>query len=85
MGETGRFGSRYGTKVRKNVLAVEKKYKYQKQECPFCGKKAVKREASGIFNCANCGKKFAGGSYTPETLAKKTIVNKMFDKNGKAL
>jgi large subunit ribosomal protein L37Ae len=85
MGENGRFGSRYGSKIRKNVLAVESKYKYQKQECPFCGKKSVKREASGIFNCANCGKKFAGGSYNPETLTKKTIINKMFDKNGKTL
>ncbi len=81
----GRFGSKYGSKIRKNVLAVESKYKYQKQACPYCGKDSVKRKAAGIFLCSNCGKEFAGGAYEPETLMKTTMVNKLFDKNGKAL
>jgi len=79
----GRFGSRYGSKVRKNVVAVEKLYKYKKQICPYCGKKSVKRDSMGIFVCNNCGKKFAGGAYVPETLSKTTIINKLFDKSGK--
>jgi large subunit ribosomal protein L37Ae len=78
-----RFGSRYGSKVRKNVLAVESKYKYQKQICPYCGKDSVKRESAGVFKCSNCKKNFAGGAYEPETLGKKTILDKMFDKTGK--
>jgi len=79
----GRFGSRYGSKIRKRVSAVESKYKYQKQTCPYCGKDAVKRQSAGVFECANCKKKFAGGAYEPETLTKTTMVNKMFDKTGK--
>lgn len=78
-----RFGSRYGSKVRKNVLAVESKYKYQKQICPYCGKESVKRQSAGIFKCENCKKEFAGGAYETETLGKKTIINKMFDKIGR--
>jgi large subunit ribosomal protein L37Ae len=78
-----RFGSRYGSKVRKNVLAVESKYKYQKQICPYCGKESVKRQSAGIFKCENCIKEFAGGAYETETLGKKTIINKMFDKVGR--
>jgi len=81
---TARFGSRYGSKVRKNVVAVESKYKYKKQTCPYCGKDSVKRDSAGVFKCENCKKKFAGGAYEPETLSKKTILDKMFDRTGKA-
>lgn len=80
--DNARFGSRYGGKIRKNVFAVESKYRFKKQDCPFCAKKAVKRIAAGIFLCKNCGKKFAGGAYEPETLSKE-VLKKMFDKNGK--
>jgi len=79
----GRFGSRYGSKVRKNVLAVESKYKHKKQVCPFCGKESVKRKSAGLFTCSNCNKEFAGGAYVPETMGKTTIINKMFDKLGR--
>ncbi len=79
---TGRFGSKYGSKVRKNVTAIESQYKFKKQVCPFCGKKSVKREAAGIFVCDNCGKKFAGAAYTTESISNKTIIKKLFNKNG---
>ncbi|PIU22429.1 MAG: 50S ribosomal protein L37ae [Candidatus Diapherotrites archaeon CG08_land_8_20_14_0_20_30_16] len=82
---TGSFGSRYGSKVRKRVMAVEAKYKYKNQICPYCGKESVKRESPGVFKCKNCDKKFAGGAYEPETLTKTTIINKLFDKTGKAI
>jgi len=59
---TGRFGARYGTKVRQKVLAVETKQK-KKQRCPFCHKNKVKRVAAGIWICEKCDKKFAGGAY----------------------
>lgn len=77
-----RFGSRYGGKVRKNVYAVEAEYKFIKQDCPFCGKKAVKRKAAGVFVCGNCNKKFAGGAYKTETRSK-DLIKKQFDKFGK--
>ena len=65
---TGRFGSRYGVGIRKRVLKVELKQKI-KQECPFCGFPKIKRIAKGIFVCKKCDSKFAGGTYTPSTLA----------------
>ncbi len=84
MSYNSRFGSKYGGKVRKNVEAVESKYKFVKQDCPFCGKKAVKRKAAGIFECGNCKKKFAGGAYETETRSK-DILKKQFDKSGKKI
>jgi len=57
----GRFGVRYGKKIRENVLLVERRQK-KKQECPFC-KKIAKRLAKGIWQCKKCKKKFTGGAY----------------------
>jgi len=58
---TGRFGVRYGKKIREEVLLVERRQK-QKQKCPFC-KKNVKRLAKGIWQCNKCKKKFTAGAY----------------------
>ena len=58
----GRFGSRYGKKVRVKLVKVEEKQR-KKQKCPFCGKLGVKRMAKGIWKCPRCEKKFAGGTY----------------------
>ncbi len=81
VGLTGRFGSRYGVGIRKRLLKTEKLQR-QKQECPNCGKKNVKRLAKGIFQCNSCGFKFAGGAYIPETLTgklvKKMVLQKKF-------
>ncbi len=77
-----RFGSRYGSRIRKKVTNVESKYKYKKQVCPFCDEKAVERQSMGIYECKNCGKKFAGGAYEPATLVKR-ILNKLYTKKGK--
>jgi large subunit ribosomal protein L37Ae len=54
----GRFGARYGAKVRANFVIVEKKQRL-KQACIFCKKKGVKRLSKGIWECSKCGKKFA--------------------------
>ena len=59
---TGRFGARYGKKVRERVVSVERKQR-KKQKCPFCGNVSVKRKAKGIWHCSKCGKKFASGVY----------------------
>jgi len=60
----GRFGARYGKKVRANLVAVEVKQR-KKQECPFCKKLGVKRLANGIWQCSRkkCNKKFASNTF----------------------
>lgn len=58
----GRFGARYGKKVRDKLVKVEDKQRI-KQVCPFCEKKGVKRLSKGIWDCSKCKKKFASGTY----------------------
>ena len=59
----GRFGSRYGRRIRARVAEVETK-QHATQECPKCGK-ASARMGVGIFECPKCGK-FTGGAYYVE-------------------
>ena len=59
----GRFGVRYGKRVRNRLVQTESKQR-KKQKCPFCKRTGVKRLASGIWKCPKCNKKFAGDSYT---------------------
>lgn len=66
VGTTGRFGPRYGTRTKKIVAAIEKKQR-QKQACPYCERKALKRIAAGIWYCKKCKTKFAGGAYFAKT------------------
>jgi len=58
----GRFGVRYGRKIRQRVVDVEIKQR-KKQLCPYCHRVNVKRVAMGIWHCKTCDKKFAGGAY----------------------
>lgn len=64
VGSAGRFGVRYGKKVRDIVRDVEKLQK-QRHVCPRCNLPYVKREAKGIFICRKCGNKFTGQAYFP--------------------
>ena len=64
VGSTGRFGARYGLKIKKKVLEIEK-IQRKKCKCPFCAKLTVKRLATGIWYCKACKTKFAGGAYAP--------------------
>lgn len=61
---TGRFGSRYGRKIRRLIAEIESQYRNKRLICPFCNYKAVKRIAFGIWYCEKCGKKFAGKAYS---------------------
>jgi large subunit ribosomal protein L37Ae len=70
-GSVGRFGSRYGRKIRKRVLAVEKRMK-QEHPCPSCGRKSVRRTSTSVWECRKCGAKFAGGAYVPQTPSGRT-------------
>jgi len=63
----GRFGPRYGTKIRKRVVEIESVQK-QKQLCPVCKFKSVSRDSAGVWICSKCGLKFAGGAYVPSTI-----------------
>ncbi|MBA7641528.1 hypothetical protein ES703_49213 [subsurface metagenome] len=58
----GRFGARYGKRVRARLVAVETKQRV-KQKCPFCGKIGVKRLSKGLWQCKKCNKKFAHDVY----------------------
>ncbi|HTZ42060.1 MAG TPA: 50S ribosomal protein L37ae [Candidatus Omnitrophota bacterium] len=58
----GRFGARYGKKVRNKLADVESKQRL-KQKCPYCGKSGVKRTSKGIWECGKCGKRFASDVY----------------------
>ncbi|HUW43591.1 MAG TPA: 50S ribosomal protein L37ae [Bacillota bacterium] len=58
----GRFGARYGKRVRSKLVAVETKQRI-KQKCPFCEKKGVKRLSTGVWQCKKCDKKFANDAY----------------------
>ena len=62
VGTSGRFGVRYGRKVRKKVADIEKKQKAT-YPCPYCNFVRVKRVAAGIWACKKCGSKFTGRAY----------------------
>lgn len=60
----GRFGARYGKKIKAKLVKVEEKQR-KKQKCPFCGKLGVKKLSKGIWQCTRkkCNKKFASNTY----------------------
>ncbi len=58
----GRFGARYGKKVRDKLIKVEDKQR-KRQSCPECNRLGVKRLSKGIWFCKKCGKKIAGEVY----------------------
>ncbi len=62
----GKFGARYGKKIKDTYKSVMKKQKAL-YHCPKCGKKKVKRVGYALWECQACGYKFAGGAYEPFT------------------
>jgi len=66
VGSAGRFGPRYGRRIRLSVKEVEAKQK-KAHRCPMCKKLSLQRISAGIWECKKCGAKFAGGAYTPRT------------------
>lgn len=62
----GRFGARYGRKIRKAVTAIEERT-HAAHTCPKCERPSVKRIGTGIWKCAKCGYTFTGGTYVPHT------------------
>ncbi len=72
VGSAGKFGTRYGMRVRKKWLEVDKRQK-SLYECPVCRRRSVKRVASGIWGCRKCDTKFTGGAYIPVTSVANTV------------
>jgi ribosomal protein L37AE/L43A len=56
-----RFGSRYGSKIRRNVDEAESK------------EEGFEREAAGVWKDEETGKKVAGGAYRVDTGAEETL------------
>ena len=71
VGITGKYGTRYGQKLRKQVKAIEilQRTKYT---CPFCGKNSIRRSAVGIWRCKACRRNIAGGAWEFSTTAAQT-------------
>ena len=78
-GIVGKYGTRYGSSLRKVVKKLEVA-QHSKYECPFCGKMNVKRQAVGIWNCKSCRKTMTGGAYmfsTPAAAQVRTTLNRV--------
>lgn len=67
VGSAGRFGPRYGRRVRKRTAEIEAIEK-SKFVCPACSFQKVKRIDAGIWYCSKCKRKFAGGMYQPQRI-----------------
>ena len=66
VGTSGRFAERYGVRSRTMIREVESQQKLR-HACPRCGRKAVQRTSTSIWECSKCGNIFAGGAYFPTT------------------
>ena len=64
VGTTGRYGVRYGSKIKQKAIDIEKNLR-KKHLCPDCQKQRVRRLSSGIWQCGKCRLKFAGKAYRP--------------------
>jgi large subunit ribosomal protein L37Ae len=67
VGSAGKFGPRYGVRVRKRVrdIGLVKKGPH---ECPSCHHKSLRRIANGIWECRHCEAKFAASAYNPSSM-----------------
>ena len=63
VGAAGKYGSRYGRKIRQRIIKAGSQKKFR---CPSCLKMTLRRQSSGIWNCSKCGTKMAGKAYKPE-------------------
>lgn len=64
VGSSGRFGAKYGRKIRVRTTQIESTSKAW-HECPRCNAPKVKRQSAGIWVCSRCDAVFAGGAYAP--------------------
>ncbi len=62
-GSVKRYGARYGATTRRRAGIIEAGYRNIRLNCPYCGKKNVKRSSLGIWECAKCNSRFTGRAY----------------------
>ncbi len=62
VGSTGWMGPRYGIRIRRRVLEIDRARKAP-AACPRCATVTVRRVASGVFVCRRCGTRFASNAY----------------------
>jgi large subunit ribosomal protein L37Ae len=72
VGITGKYGTRYGSTLRKLLRKIEVS-QHGTYRCVFCGKDSVKRTCVGIWECRSCRKIMAGGAYTLSTASAVTV------------
>ena len=72
VGSAGRFGNKYGSKIRVAVAKAEKDSR-SAHICPKCLSRKLIRKAAGIWTCRKCETTFAGGAYSPTTAATKIM------------
>lgn len=72
VGITGKYGTRYGSTLRKLVKKIEIS-QHSSYHCAFCGKDNIKRTCVGIWECKSCRKVIAGGAYTLATPSAVTV------------
>ncbi len=75
VGITGKYGPRYGVKIRKQILEASR-HRLRPQRCPECQHDAVKRVSSGIWLCNHCKLKFAAAAYSIRTRSFKRTVTR---------
>ena len=61
-GSAGRFGPRYGVRVRRRVSEIEAQGR-GRHECPKCNAEAVTRTGTGLWTCRRCGARMASSAY----------------------
>eukprot|EP01071_Lankesteria_metandrocarpae_P005552 Lankesteria_metandrocarpae@DN4034_c0_g1_i2.p1 len=79
VGIAGKYGTRYGASLRKQVKKIEMQQK-ARYRCPFCGKDTTRRDAVGIWQCSACRRKMAGGAWimsTSAAITAKTTINRL--------
>ncbi len=64
VGVVGRYGPRYGVRIRRRVQEIEETRRAT-HVCPRCQAPKVQRRSSGVWQCRRCGHVFAGGAYRP--------------------
>ncbi len=62
VGPTGWMGARYGIRIRRRVLDIDRARK-KPAACPRCATVTLRRVASGIFECSRCGTRYASNAY----------------------
>ncbi|MGI0054793.1 MAG: 50S ribosomal protein L37ae [Thermoplasmata archaeon] len=62
VGNTGWMGSRYGIRIRRRVLELDRA-RSKPASCPRCSTVTIERVASGVFECRRCHTRFASGAY----------------------